>query len=446
VKPDDRHENLDGLSHGDLQEKVAKLSAENAELIRANNDLSYARRLLQTILDNMPDEIYFKDAQSRFIILNWAVAKNLGVAEPSQAIGKNDFDFFPSDQAKEFFEDEQKLMNKGDELIGKIEKRTDAQGKDSWSSTTKVPMRDEDGKIVGLLGINRNITAAKEAEAKLDKAHRELMDAAHLAGMAEVATSVLHNVGNVLNSANVSALLIADKMKRSKTSAIGKAAAILREHEKDLGNFFTNDLRGKQLPEYLSVLSDHLEKEKEEILHEVDSLVDNVGHITKIVAMQQNYARAAAVLESVQPKDLVEDALRMSMAAMTRHNISLIREFNDVPPVTTDKHKVLQILVNLLRNSKYACDGSGRADKQITLKVQNGDNCVKISVEDNGIGIPQENFARLFTHGFSTRKEGHGFGLHSSVIAAKELGGSLTAFSEGVGRGAVFTLELPIST
>lgn len=465
MKTDNRHQNFGGpahigpdswggktgdtgqrLSREELEERVALLSVRNAELVRTNYDLGAAQRLLQTILDNMPDEIYFKDAQSCFIILNRPVAKNLGISEPSEAIGKNDFDFFSPDQAKEFFEDEQKLMQKGDALIGKVEKRTDSQGRDTWSSTTKVPMRDQDGRIVGLLGINRDITATKEAEAKLDKAHRDLLDASHLAGMAEVATSVLHNVGNVLNSANVSSLLIADKMQRSKISSVGKAAAIICEHENDLGSFFANDPRGKQLPGYLVKLTEHLEKEKEDILREVDSLVDHIGHITRIVSMQQNYAKAAAVVESIKLTDLVEDALRMSAGAMTRHNINVVREFSDVPPVTTDKHKVLQILVNLLRNAKYACDDSRRADKQITLKVWNGDNRVKISVEDNGVGIPQENLARIFSHGFTTRKGGHGFGLHSGVIAAKELGGSLTAFSEGVARGAVFTLELPFGT
>jgi C4-dicarboxylate-specific signal transduction histidine kinase len=159
--------------------------------------------------------------------------------------------------------------------------------------------------------------------------------------------------------------------------------------------------------------------------------------------MQQSYAKSSGVLESLQVAELVDDALRMNAGAMTRHNVKVVRDFADQPPILTEKHKVLQILVNLIRNAKYACDDSGKDDKLIRLRVRNGDGRIKISVIDNGIGIPAENLTRIFNHGFTTRKEGHGFGLHSGAIAAKELGGTLAAFSAGIGHGATFTLELP---
>ena len=176
---------------------------------------------------------------------------------------------------------------------------------------------------------------------------------------------------------------------------------------------------------------------------EAGSLVDNITHIKEIVAMQQNYAKSAGILEPLEVADLVEDALRMNTGAMLRHNVKVVRDFAKVPPIMTEKHKVLQILVNLIRNAKYACDDSGRDDKQISLKVYNGDGRIKIAIADNGVGIPPENLTRIFNHGFTTRKDGHGFGLHSGALAAKELGGKLLVFSEGTGRGATFTLELP---
>jgi C4-dicarboxylate-specific signal transduction histidine kinase len=135
--------------------------------------------------------------------------------------------------------------------------------------------------------------------------------------------------------------------------------------------------------------------------------------------------------------------MRMNNGSISRHKVKVVRDFAEVPPVLTEKHKVLQILVNLIRNAKHACDDSGRDDKQINLRVANGDGRVKISVGDNGIGIPPENLTRIFGHGFTTRKEGHGFGLHSGALAAKDLGGTLVAFSDGPGRGATFTLEIP---
>lgn len=161
--------------------------------------------------------------------------------------------------------------------------------------------------------------------------------------------------------------------------------------------------------------------------------------------MQQNYARTSGILEPIQVADLVEDAARMNTGAMARHNVKVVREFKEIAPILTEKHKVLQILVNLIRNAKYACDDSGRDDKQVTLRITNGDGRIKISVIDNGVGIPPENLTRIFNHGFTTKKDGHGFGLHSGALAAKELGGALMAFSEGTGRGATFTLELPVN-
>jgi signal transduction histidine kinase len=134
----------------------------------------------------------------------------------------------------------------------------------------------------------------------------------------------------------------------------------------------------------------------------------------------------------------------MNAGALARHQLQLMRDYAaDVPEILVEKHKVLQILVNLIRNAKYACEESDTPDKLLTVRIINGDNRVRITVEDNGVGIPPENLARIFSHGFTTRKNGHGFGLHSGALAAQELGGCLTALSEGPGRGATFTLELP---
>jgi signal transduction histidine kinase len=270
------------------------------------------------------------------------------------------------------------------------------------------------------------------------------VSASRRAGMAEVATSVLHNVGNVLNSVNVSGALIAEKVGQSKVANLNKAVALMREHDGDLGVFLTTDERGKKLPGYLSNLAAHLAKEQAEVVQETGSLTKNILHIKEIVAMQQSHAKVSGVLEMLEVSELVEDAVRMNHGTIERHQVKLVREFGVVAPLLTDKHKVLQILVNLIRNAKHACDDSGREDKQIILRVANGNGRVKISVRDNGVGIPEENLTRIFSHGFTTRKEGHGFGLHSGALAAREMGGALRVFSEGPGRGATFTLELPV--
>ena len=295
------------------------------------------------------------------------------------------------------------------------------------------------------LCIFRDVTQRKQAADELEHLHRQLLEVSRQAGMAEVATSVLHNVGNVLNSVNVSSSLIADMVRHSKATNLMKAAGLLREHSSDLAVFLSGDARGRQLPEYLSSLAGHLASEQVELLKELKSLAGNIDHIKEIVAMQQNYAKVLGVLETIPVSDLVEDALRLNAGAMERHHVSVVREFSQVPPILVDKHKVLQILVNLIRNAKYALDDRGHSDKRLTLRISpNGDSRVRIAVIDNGIGIPAEYLTRIFEHGFTTRKEGHGFGLHNGALAAKDLGGSLTAQSDGSGKGATFILELPL--
>src|SRR6185436_17579351 len=148
---------------------------------------------------------------------------------------------------------------------------------------------------------------------------------------------------------------------------------------------------------YLAQFVEHLMADQKVIVGEVDSLQRNVEHIKEIVAMQQNYATFGGVKEMISVVNLVEDSMSMNEGAFSRHGVEVIREFENVPPMNLEKHKILQILVNLLRNAKYACQESGRADKRMTVRVASGDGMVKISVMDNGIGISPENLTRIFS-------------------------------------------------
>jgi signal transduction histidine kinase len=283
------------------------------------------------------------------------------------------------------------------------------------------------------------------AQAELQDAHQALMRASRQAGMAEVASSVLHNVGNVLNSVNVSANLLDERLRTSRASGLARVAAMLEEQGDQLGSFIASDDRGKRLPSYLAQLSSQLAADREVALKELASLVKSIEHIKDIVRMQQTYATYGGVVESVAVADLVNDSVRLNAEAFSRHKVTLECEFEEVPTVTVDKHRVLQILVNLIRNAKYACEDSGRSDKHITIRVTRCALGVAIAVVDNGVGIPTENMTRIFNHGFTTRPEGHGFGLHSAALTAQELKGSLRVASDGPGRGATFTLELPLT-
>ncbi|HYO65933.1 MAG TPA: ATP-binding protein, partial [Archangium sp.] len=283
-----------------------------------------------------------------------------------------------------------------------------------------------------------------ERTRELKDVHRQLIQVARQAGRAEVATSVLHNVGNVLNSVHTSAMLAKERLVGLQVEDVGQVAALLEERRNDLATFLTQDERGRHVMPFLSGLGQHLRKET----HEAVSLLDEVGryteHIGTIVKLQQNYTRTPRLNEPAHLAELLEDALRINSAGLTRHEVRVERHLSPVPPVMTDKHKVLMILVNLISNSKYALDEAPAEQRCLTLRMEApAADRVRIEVRDNGMGIAPELLTRIFQHGFTTREEGHGFGLHSSALAAQELGGTLTAHSDGPGRGASFILELP---
>ncbi len=439
-----------------VAERTRELTAEINERQNAENALRESQALYHSLVEQLPAGVFRKNAEGRYVLVNSWLCELHGLSS-EEMLGKTPLEVSAAQIYKKTGEepDATKVFNEGQghhrtimetgATIEVEEHQPANSGKREYLHVIKSPVYGAHGKIIGSQGILLDVTQRKLAEEKLAELHKRLVESSRQAGMAEIATSVLHNVGNVLNSINVASTLIAEKTRDSKVTSVARLAALIREHETDLGNFFLNDAKGKQIPGFLTNLASTLERQRDEIMDEVKSLESNVAHIKEIVSMQQNYAKSLGVLELLKITDLVEDAIRMNDGAISRHRVKLVREFSETPPVMTDKHKVLQILVNLIRNAKYACDDSGREDKQITLRVANGEGSIKISVTDNGIGIPPENLTRIFGHGFTTRKDGHGFGLHSGALAAKEMGGDLVASSAGTGQGATFTLILPVS-
>jgi PAS domain S-box-containing protein len=402
------------------------------------------RALITAFLDNVPDFVHFKDREGRFIAVSASKLRRNGLRDASEIVGKTDFDFFSAGNAQRAKADEDEVIRTGRPIVDKLEHVRWADGRETWSLINKLPLRDERGEIIGTFGLTKDITEAKKMEQALEQARKNLVDASRQAGMAEVATGVLHNVGNVLNSLNVSSTVIADGVRSSKADSLTRLAALLREHSGDLAAFVTEDPKGRRVPELIGSLAAHFHAERDRLLAEIASLQQNVDHIKEIVSMQQTYATMVGIVEPLNPVILIGDAVRMNGDSLLRHEVSVVRDFQPVPPVSAERGKVLQILVNLIRNAKHACDEGGKPDKVITLRVAAGaPGRVLISVQDNGVGIPVENLTRIFNHGFTTRAQGHGFGVHSSANAAREMKGALTVHSDGPGQGATFILDLP---
>ena len=400
------------------------------------------RARLVDFLEASLNEVYVFDAESlRFSYVNRSARENLGYT--AEQIAK----LTPLDIKREFTEETFRRAL-APLLAGTVPKHL-FQTIHRRANGTDYPVEVclqlvATGTERVFLAVINDITERKKAEAELTKAQQELLDVSRRAGMAEMATGVLHNVGNVLNSVNVASTCIADGIRKSKSSSLAKVVALLRANENDLGGFFANDPKGKQLPGYLARLADQLALEQAATQKELAGLQQHIDHIKEIVASQQSLAKVSGLTEILNVTDVVEEALRLNQNSLAAHRLQIIREFAAVPEITVEKHKVLQILVNLVQNAKQACKATDRDDRQMTLRILNDQDRVRISVSDNGVGIPVENLTRIFNHGFTTKKTGHGFGLHNAANAAKAMGGDLYVHSAGVGHGATFTLELPI--
>jgi PAS domain S-box-containing protein len=312
-----------------------------------------------------------------------------------------------------------------------------------WSSR---PMMVE-GRPSGRVWSFRDTTERKRAEANLEKAHRELLAASRLAGMAEVATGVLHNVGNVLNSVNVSATLLRDNREQIHVQHLVKVTDLLRQNAANLVPFLTQDPRGQRLPGFLEKLAGQIVAEQANRQRELEDLGKNIEHIREIVALQQGYATVSGITEPLEVSELIEEALRMNESTFGEDSITVVRDFKNSPPVAADRHKVLQILVNLIRNAHQALLAAAKPEKILRLVVSpvDGNGHVRIKVCDNGPGVATENLNQIFQHGFTTKKDGHGYGLHSSANAAKAMGGRLQLEPGPAGGETVFVLELPMA-
>ncbi len=290
----------------------------------------------------------------------------------------------------------------------------------------------------------RDVSQRKAAELELQRAQKALLESSRLAGMSEVATTVLHNVGNVLNSVNIAIDLLDEENRKSKVCMVGRTAELLEEHADDLAAFM-NSPKGHALRRYLTELSQQLEQERQRTASELKRLKDHIEHIKQIVQMQNAFAGGNGARQPCELATIVDEAIQINAPSLERHRIQLTRDYvaGDVP-LMTDRHKVMQILVNLLGNATTALRSVVGRERCIDVRLRREDNQVVVQVVDNGEGIADDHLVKVFQYGFTTRKDGHGFGLHSAAIAAQELGGTIRAESDGPGQGACFTLRLPL--
>jgi len=304
------------------------------------------------------------------------------------------------------------------------------------------PADSQNGIVKRIGGIVLDVTERVQAEAREQELQFQLRESSHRAGMAEVVTGVLHNVGNVLNSLMTANTTARRDLKDLRLDRLEQATAQLRTHRDSLASFLTHDERGRHLPEYLPTLSAHIAANSRAIETELERTEQLLHHLSDIVSAQQDMARLGGQRESLRLNELVETALLLHAAELSR--IQVVREYQELPPILTDRHKLLQIVVNLISNARDAVQEGSSGDRRILVKLDRDEDHVRLTIEDSGIGMSPEVLAQLWRFGFTTKKHGHGYGLHNCANAAVEIGATLTAHSDGLGLGSRFVLRLPI--
>lgn len=448
----------------DLEQRVAE---RTVELSQANEEMRRQSELLDSVLQNMGDGVVVADAGGRLVLWNEAASRLLGLHDPESAPASfSSFNgCFRPDMTTPFARGDMPLARAirgepSDQVEIRVREGEHPEG--VWLSMTGRPLYGVDRALRGGVVVARDMTMRKLAEEALQSANDELerrvkertqelkeaqrraVSLARQAGMTEVATDVLHNVGNVLNSVNTSAAVLAEHARALRVDPLRKTAEMLKLCGPELYTFLTEDERGRRLPEYIEKLSQHMASERDVMLEVIGALDRHIQHIRSIVNTQQGYATGASMQEATPLHDLIEDAIRINGAALGRHKVTVERRFEDIPPVMADKNKLLQIMLNLLSNAKYALSDNPPDNRRVVVRLEHPtEDRVRIQVTDNGAGIDPAIAPKIFQHGFTTRSEGHGFGLHSCALAAQAMNGTLEAHSEGPGQGATFTLVFP---
>jgi|GEM_PF-3472150 len=437
----ERDEEVFVREEDDLLRAVAEWIGSIAERKQAEEKL----RLFRSLIERSNDCIFAVEPKwGRILDVNTRACDSLGYTrkELLNMMTITDIEE-PSSEDFPWAKQIEVLSRKGDIVKEGLYRRKDGTTFCVETSLKLVPQEKQDY----IIAIARDITERKRAEAKLKAAQDKLIETAREVGMAEVATGVLHNVGNVLNSVSVTAGSIKKRVRSSKISYLADVVKLFDEHSEDLGRFMTTEEQGKKLPAFMAQLSRELVDEQERCLEALEALTKHVQHVADIIQLQQSHSKPRGLIEPVSLGELVDDAIQINAETMTQNNVTVRRELADLPILLLDRHKVLQILTNLISNAIYALSKNDRDDRILEISAhQLESEYVRIEVCDNGVGIPKENLTRIFEHGFTTKEKGHGFGLHSTALSVSDLNGSIKAHSDGPGKGAVFVVELPFKT
>ena len=419
---------------------INDLTDQQAALASAQDALATSKVYVDNVLRSMADSLLVIDANLTIGAVNPSLLALLGYGE-DELIGQAPGLIFGEEFAQgSIIED---LLLQGS-VSGIESSFLTSDGRLIPISVSGSMMQDEQGQFQGLVCVAQDITARKQMEEEKLELHEQLLDTSRKLGMAEVASDVLHNVGNALNSINVSIGVIADLLKNSMVGDVGRISQLFHKHREDLGNFFSSNPKGIQIPAYLEKLAGQLVEEQQVAIAELARLRENAQNAQQCVAVQQDLAKPSGITEEISVIELMEEALTLNQELLENSQIDVSREFQEIPQLIVDKHQVLEVMVDVIRNACQAMASVSTKQLIVRAKLIPGPpDSVCLEVQDSGVGIAADDLIKIFGQGYNTKNGGRGMSLHSGALMAKNLGGALRAHSEGIGHGATFSLELP---
>lgn len=402
------------------------------ELMDLNESLRREDIRLRSILDSAPDAMLIVQQDGRILMANNTVTTLLGY-EKGDVIGVGIPTLIPELLDFPYYEKSNNLVEL--QINNKYGSKVDVEISHSSIKT---------GDNHFLLVVIRDISARKASEEEINQLNQKMLITSRQAGMADVAISVLHNVGNILNSINVSLVRMREFFPESNIHKLKPLSLAIIEYLNS--NNLQGDKKGALISRYLSELSELIEKESRALFEEILHVMKQFEHIRDVVTLQMDIAGVSELRERVDISEIVDQAIHMIFTESDYKKICIKNNIIKNITFVTQKQKLLQVLINIIKNAKEAVIEKDSDNKEISISVSHEDDksLLKIQIEDNGIGIKKNSIDSVFSMGFTTKSKGHGYGLHSSAIIVREIGGELSVDSKGENRGAVFTIKIPL--
>ena len=419
---------------------INNLTDQQAALASARDELATSKVYVNNVLQSMADSLLVIDANLTIGSANPSLLALLGYGE-DELIGQSPGLIFGEEFAQGSIIEN--LLLQGS-VSGIESSFLTNDGRLIPISVSGSMMQDEQGQFQGLVCVAQDITARRQMEEEKLELHEQLLDTSRQLGMAEVASDVLHNVGNALNSINVSIGIVTDLLKNSMVGDVGRISQLFHKHREDLGNYFSSNPKGKQIPAYLEKLAGQLVEEQQVAIAELARLRENAQNAQQCVAVQEDLGKPSGITEEISVIELVEEALTLNQELLENSQIDVSREFQEIPQLIVDKHQVLEVMVDVIRNACQAMASVSTKQLIVRAKLIPGPpDSVCLEVQDSGVGIASDDLIKIFGQGNNTKNGGRGMSLHSGALMIKNLGGALRAHSDGIGHGATFSLELP---